>query len=105
MEFVIILCQEKSFYAFNDMTLNVKKLCKFMPEYERVRKDKSYTHEEISLMLEIVPNFQELFYILYQQLEHYSVCNHYWIMMLHNPPRLAEWKEYTDSHHVRLPYL
>lgn len=49
----------KSFYTINHMTLNVKKLCKFMPEYKRVRKDKSYTLEEISRLLEIAsdPNF------------------------------------------------
>ena len=35
------------------MTLNVKKLYKFVPEYKRVRKDKSYTHEEISKLLEM----------------------------------------------------
>ena len=43
----------KSFYAINDITLNVKKLAKFMPENRRMRTDRAYTHEEISKILEI----------------------------------------------------
>jgi integrase len=43
----------KSYYAINDVTLNVKKIVKFMPECKRARKDKSYEHKEISKMLEI----------------------------------------------------
>ena len=43
----------KSFYAINDITLNVKKLAKFMPENRRMRADRAYTHEEISKILEI----------------------------------------------------
>jgi integrase len=43
----------KSFYAINDITLNVKKLAKFMPENRRMRSDRAYTHEEISKILEI----------------------------------------------------
>jgi hypothetical protein len=53
-EFVIILCPVKLFYAINDVTLNVKKLCKFMPKYNRVRKNKGYTRDEISRLLEIL---------------------------------------------------
>ena len=51
----------KSFYAINGMTLSVKKLCKFIHEYKRARKDKSYTHEEISQLLKIAtdPNFKK----------------------------------------------
>lgn len=43
----------KSFYAINDIPLNVKKLAKFMPENRRMRTDRAYTHEEISKILEI----------------------------------------------------
>jgi site-specific recombinase XerD len=43
----------KSYYAINDITLNVKKIGKFMPECKRARKDKSYTDKEISKLLEI----------------------------------------------------
>ncbi len=42
-----------SFYRINDVILNTKKITRFMPERRRIRKDRSYTHEEISKMLEI----------------------------------------------------
>jgi hypothetical protein len=73
----------KSFYAINDMTLNEKKLCNFIPEYKRVGKDKSYSYEEVSRLLEIasdpnfrkiVLNFEELFYILFHLLVNYILC-------------------------------
>jgi len=43
----------KSFYAINDITLNLKKLTKFMPENRRMRRDRPYTREEISKILEM----------------------------------------------------
>ena len=43
----------KSFYAINDVTLNVKKIAKFMPENRKVKTDRSYEHEEISKLLQI----------------------------------------------------
>lgn len=43
----------KSYYAINDITLNLKKIGKFMPECKRAKKDKAYEHEEISKLLEI----------------------------------------------------
>jgi integrase len=43
----------KSFYTINDITLNVKKLAKFMPENRRMRADRPYSHEQISKILEI----------------------------------------------------
>ena len=43
----------KSFYAINDVTLNVKKIAKFMPENRKVKTDRSYEHEEISKLLSI----------------------------------------------------
>ena len=43
----------KSFYSINDVTLNIQKLGKFMPEYRRKRPDRAYTHSEIQKMLEI----------------------------------------------------
>jgi integrase len=42
-----------AFYKINDVILNVTKIGKFMPEQNRVRKDRAYTHEEISKLLEI----------------------------------------------------
>jgi integrase len=45
----------KAYYQINDVVLNVRKIGKFMPEQKRVRnkKDRAYTHEEISKMLEV----------------------------------------------------
>jgi integrase len=42
-----------AFYKINDIVLNTAKITKFMPEQRKVKKDRSYTHEEISKMLEI----------------------------------------------------
>ncbi|MGB5089774.1 MAG: site-specific integrase [Nitrososphaeraceae archaeon] len=42
-----------SFYRIHDVMINVSKLNKFMPESKRVKEDKTYTHEQISKMLEI----------------------------------------------------
>jgi integrase len=42
-----------SFYKINDVVLNTKKISRFMPEHRKVKKDRSYTHEEISRLLEI----------------------------------------------------
>jgi integrase len=41
-----------AFYKINDIVLNVAKIRKFMPEQRRVKKDRGYTHEEISKVLE-----------------------------------------------------
>lgn len=41
----------KSYYQINDIILNIKKISRFMPEQRKVRKDRAYTHEEISKML------------------------------------------------------
>ena len=46
-------CAIKSFYKINDVVLNIHKISKFMPDQIRVKKDRSYTHEEISKILEI----------------------------------------------------
>jgi integrase len=42
-----------AFYKINDIVLNTSKISKFMPEQRKVKKDRGYTHEEISKMLEI----------------------------------------------------
>jgi integrase len=42
-----------AFYKINDVILNVTKIGKFMPEQKRVRKDRAYTYEEISKLLEV----------------------------------------------------
>jgi integrase len=42
-----------SLYTINDVILNRKKINKFVPEYRRVKGDRSYTHEEIAKLLEI----------------------------------------------------
>jgi integrase len=42
-----------SFYKINDVILNATKISRFMPEQRKVKKDRGYTHEEISKMLEI----------------------------------------------------
>jgi integrase len=42
-----------AFYKINDIVLNTSKISKFMPEMRKVKKDRGYTHEEISKMLEI----------------------------------------------------
>ena len=41
-----------AFYKINDVVLNTTKITKFMPEQRKVKKDRGYTHEEISKMLE-----------------------------------------------------
>lgn len=41
-----------AFYKINDVVLNVSKINKFIPLQTRVRKDRAYTHEEISKILE-----------------------------------------------------
>jgi hypothetical protein len=38
----------KGFYKINDVMLNSHKINKFMPEQIKVKKDRAYTHEEIS---------------------------------------------------------
>ncbi|MGI0033617.1 MAG: tyrosine-type recombinase/integrase [Nitrososphaeraceae archaeon] len=43
----------KSFYKINDVILNDSKLSKFMPEHKKSRKDRAYTHQEISKLLEV----------------------------------------------------
>lgn len=47
------LAPVKSFYAINDVSLNVKKIGKFLPENIHARQDRAYSHEEIGKMLEI----------------------------------------------------
>jgi integrase len=42
----------KGFYKINDIVLNVHKINKFMPERTRVNRDRAYTHEEISKLLD-----------------------------------------------------
>jgi integrase len=42
-----------SFYKINDVILNTTKITRFVPEQRKVKKDRGYTHEEISKMLEI----------------------------------------------------
>ena len=42
-----------SYYKINDVVLNTHKINKFMPERRRVKKDRAYTHEEISRLLSI----------------------------------------------------
>jgi integrase len=42
-----------SFYKINDVILNTTKITRFMPKQRKVKKDRGYTHEEISKMLEI----------------------------------------------------
>jgi len=66
ISFIIALKKEKSYpalrnyvnavlayYKINDVILNTTKINKFMPNVTRVRKDRAYTHEEISKLLEI----------------------------------------------------
>jgi integrase len=40
-----------AFYKINDVVLNTTKINKFMPEQRKVKKDRGYTHEEISKLL------------------------------------------------------
>ena len=42
-----------SYYRINDVILNTKKITTFMPERRRAKKDRAYTHEEISKLLEV----------------------------------------------------
>jgi hypothetical protein len=54
----------KSYYAINDVTLNVKKIAKFMPENRKVKTDRSYEHEELlefeAPLIAINPKFDKL---------------------------------------------
>jgi len=43
----------KSYYAVNDVVLNIKRMSRFLPESKRTKIDRSYTHEEISGLLSI----------------------------------------------------
>ena len=43
----------KGFYKINDVMLNSHKIDKFMPEQIKVKKDRAYTHEEISKVLDV----------------------------------------------------
>src|SRR5687768_7269049 len=36
-----------SFYRINDIMLNTKRITRFLPERRRIRKDRSYTYDEI----------------------------------------------------------
>lgn len=42
-----------AFYKINDVILNVNKINKFIPAQKKIRKDRAYTHEEISKLLEL----------------------------------------------------
>jgi len=42
-----------SYYKISDVILNTKKISRFMPESRRIKKDRAYTHSEISKMIEI----------------------------------------------------
>jgi len=66
IQFIINLKKEKSYpairnyvsavlayYKINDVVLNTTKINKFMPSARRVRRDRAYTHDEISKFLSI----------------------------------------------------
>jgi len=53
-----------AFYKINDVILNVTKIGKFMPEQKRVRKDRAYTHEEISKLLEVADERMRMIILL-----------------------------------------
>lgn len=42
-----------AFYKINDVALNVTKINRFVPVQKKVKRDRAYTHEEISKVLEI----------------------------------------------------
>jgi len=48
-----ILNALKAYYQINDIVLNTRKIGRFMPPQRRIRKDRAYTHEEISKLLEV----------------------------------------------------
>jgi integrase len=41
-----------AFYKINDFVLNTDKVSKFIPEYRKIKKDRSYTHQEIHRLLD-----------------------------------------------------
>ena len=41
-----------AFYKINDIVLDVTRINKFIPAQKKVKKDRAYTHEEISKLLE-----------------------------------------------------
>jgi integrase len=49
----VCLVPVKSFYAINDIVLNVRKIGKFLPENRKVKQDKAYENSDILRMLEI----------------------------------------------------
>jgi integrase len=53
-----------AFYKINDIVLNVAKINKFMPEQRRVKKDRSYLHEEISKMLQFCDERERVIILL-----------------------------------------
>jgi integrase len=42
----------KKFYEMNDVVLNWKKISQYIGEYQRVNKDRAYTHEEIKTLVD-----------------------------------------------------
>jgi integrase len=52
-----------AFYKINDVMLNVSKINKFIPE-QRVRRDRAYTHEEISKLLSIADERMQVVILL-----------------------------------------
>jgi integrase len=42
----------KKFYDMNDLVLNWKKISQYIGEYQRVAKDRAYTHEEIKTLVD-----------------------------------------------------
>ena len=42
-----------TFYAINDIVLNVKKIKRYIPPKKRINRDRAYTHEEIHSLLDI----------------------------------------------------
>lgn len=48
-----ILNALKAYYQINDIVLNTRKIGRFMPPQRTIRKDRAYTHEEISKLLEV----------------------------------------------------
>jgi len=54
----------KLYYSINDIALNIKKIDRFLPEQKRKRKDRAYTHEEISKLLSIADDRMKVVILL-----------------------------------------
>ena len=53
VNYITIVAAVSKFYLINDISLNLNRVKRFMPEQVKLRKDRAYKREEISKVLEL----------------------------------------------------